>query len=96
MLKMKMMTAVSGLVLVACLLQTALCLELDGNDIQNYIKALGDAEKDNSNTQSTPELGIADTTATVGKLFRYTVPKEAFKGDIVSLKVSQWNKLIKV
>ena len=32
--------------------------------------------------------GIADTTASVGRMFQYHIPADAFKGDIQSYKVS--------
>ena len=32
--------------------------------------------------------GIADTTATVGRLFTFTIPKDAFKGHVTGYKVN--------
>ena len=32
--------------------------------------------------------GIADTSAVVGKMFNYVIPSDAFKGNIISYKVS--------
>lgn len=36
--------------------------------------------------------GIADTTAYVGKLFRYTIPSDAFQGNIVHFDITEVNK----
>ncbi|XP_060070674.1 dystroglycan 1-like [Ylistrum balloti] len=36
--------------------------------------------------------GIADSSAVIGKLFNYAIPSDAFKGDIVSYKVTEAGK----
>lgn len=36
--------------------------------------------------------GIADSSAVIGKLFNYAIPSDAFKGDIISYKVTEAGK----
>ena len=65
------------------------------NDIKNFLTVLEDPEVDGSNDMDnvvakqpvSVKWGIPDTTAFVGKLFHYMLPKDAFRGDITEYKV---------
>ena len=65
------------------------------NDIKNFLTVLEDSEVDVSNDKDnvvakqpvSVKWGIPDTTAFVGKLFHYMLPKDAFRGDITEYKV---------
>lgn len=70
-------------------------IQANPEDIQNYLEILPEesGKHDNKVSQVTPQpisvlWGIADTTATVGRLFSFTIPKDAFKGYVTSYKVS--------
>jgi dystroglycan 1 len=68
-------------------------IQVDDNpeDIQKYLTILEDSPKGNPYDVAKQPVsvmwGIADTTATLGKLFQYTLPKEAFKGEVTRYKV---------
>lgn len=66
-------------------------------DIQKYLTILEDnapSNKDNVAKQPISVMwGIADTIATLGKLFQYTLPKEAFRGEVTRYKVRTKIKL---
>ena len=65
------------------------------NDIKNFLTVLEDSEVDVNNDKDnvvakqpvSVKWGIPDTTAFVGKLFHYMLPKDAFRGDITEYKV---------
>ena len=65
------------------------------NDIKNFLTVLEDSDVDVSNDKDnvvakqpvSVKWGIPDTTAFVGKLFHYMLPKDAFRGDITEYKV---------
>ena len=71
------------------------------NDIKNFLTVLEDSEVDVSNDKDnvvakqpvSVKWGIPDTTAFVGKLFHYMLPKDAFRGDITEYKVC-FNRII--
>lgn len=57
-----------------------------GNSVEDSIKVKGLQTGDSSGV--TLMWGIPDTTAPLGKLFEYSIPNDAFKGNIKKFEVS--------
>ena len=79
--------------------QTLVRVQADNpEDIQNFLQILPDsrvqgeigAKREISHSKQPIAVmwGIADTTATVGRLFSHTLPEDAFKGHVTGYKVS--------
>lgn len=58
-------------------------------DVENLVNSL-DFKKPGKTEPVALHWGIADTSAVVGKMFNYVIPSDAFKGDIISYKVSTY------
>ena len=57
-------------------------------DVDNLVNSV-ENEKPGQTEPVALHWGIADTSAVVGKMFNYVIPSDAFKGDIISYKVSK-------
>lgn len=68
------------------LFQVSLTQELKFKSLEALKKSLD--TKQTENEPLTLLWGIADTTAYVGKLFTYTLPADAFQGNVVHYDVS--------
>ena len=59
-------------------------------DIGDIVNSLDVGTKGGTSQKVSPVMlmwGIADTSATVGKMFNYAIPDDAFKGTVLKYKV---------
>ena len=59
-------------------------------DIGDIVNSLDVGTKGGKSQKGSPVMlmwGIADTSATVGKMFNYAIPDDAFKGTVLKYKV---------
>ena len=81
---------------------SAMNLVQEEKKVDEYVSAMNlvQEEKEVDDTGSVSLMwGIADTTASVGRVFKYHIPADAFKGDVQSYEVSaglRHSKLVSV
>ena len=99
-----MVTMVTIMAAILCVASIRPCMaqviQVDENpeDIKKYLTILEDSDHNKEEIVAKQPVsvmwGIADTTATLGKLFQYTLPKEAFRGEVTRYKVGKTKLLL--